>query len=210
MLACGGSPQRSDAMATAGSEPNPNLNAVATVSGYFSPAECERIIALGAARAATEATVTANRKRPVEAMAKLRKTTVTWLRRDASTADIFGKIERIAQDINRKVYKFELIGFGGPIQFTRYEKTGDYYTWHQDLGSAQTNQRKLSLVVQLSDPASYRGCNLQTYSDGEPADMARGQGTILIFPAWHLHRVTPLEDGVRYSLVTWIVGPPFR
>lgn len=197
-------------MATAGSQTNPNLNAVATVPGYFSPAECERIIALGTARTATEGTVSANRKRPPEAISKLRKTTVTWLQHDASTADLFLKIKRISQDINKRVYKFDLTGFRDPIQFTRYEKAGDYYTWHQDLGSAQTNRRKLSLMVQLSDPASYRGCNLQTYSDGEPADMARDQGTLLIFPAWHLHRVTPLEDGVRYSLVAWIGGPPFR
>ncbi len=210
MLACGGLRQRFDAMATASIPTNSNLNAVATVSGFFSPAECERIIVLGSARAATEATVSAARKRPADALSALRKTTVTWLQRDASTTDLFAKIERIAQDINKRFYKFELAGFGDPIQFTRYEKTGDYYTWHQDLGGGPMSLRKLSLVVQLSDPATYRGCNLQIYSDGEPSDMARAQGTILIFPAWHLHRVTPLEEGIRYSLVTWIAGPPFR
>jgi PKHD-type hydroxylase len=197
-------------MATASFAINANLNAVATVNGYFSPIECERIIALGSARAATGATVSAARLRPTEATAALRKTTVTWLQRDASTTDLFFKIERIAQDINKQFYKFELAGFGDPIQFTRYEKTGDYYTWHQDLGGGQMSLRKLSLVVQLSDPETYRGCDLQLYSDGEPTGMARSQGTILIFPSWHLHRVTPLEEGVRYSLVTWIAGPPFR
>jgi PKHD-type hydroxylase len=197
-------------MATATLTPNPNLNAVATATGYFTAAECERIIALGTARAANEATVSGRGEGPSHAVAAVRKTSVTWLRRDESTAELFAKIERIVQDMNRRLYKFELTGFADPIQFTRYETTGDYYTWHEDLGTGQTSLRKLSLVVQLSDPANYRGCNLQVFSNGEPSDLSRAQGTVLIFPAWHLHRVTPLEEGVRYSLVTWIAGPPFR
>jgi PKHD-type hydroxylase len=197
-------------MATTKLTPNPNLSAVATVTGYFTPPECERIIALGAARASNEATISGRGDAPARASAAVRRTSITWLRRDEATAELFDKIKRIALDMNRKVYKFELTGFADPIQFTRYETVGDYYTWHEDLGSGQTSLRKLSLVVQLSDPSTYSGCNLQVFSHGEPSDLSRVQGTVLIFPAWHMHRVTPLEEGVRYSLVTWIAGPPFR
>lgn len=197
-------------MANAALQTNPNLNAVATVSGYFTVAECDAIVALGSARVATEATISGRAGELAKTQAAVRKTSVTWLQRDPSTADLFAKIERIAQDMNRKLYRFELAGFADPIQFTRYEKTGDYYTWHEDFGSGQTSLRKLSLVVQLSDPASYVGCDLQVYSEGEPSSLSRVQGTVLIFPAWRMHRVTPLESGTRYSLVTWIAGPPFR
>jgi hypothetical protein len=38
----------------------------------------------------------------------------------------------------------------------------------------------------------------------------KARGTGLIFAAWQLHRVTPLEEGLRQSLVAWITGEPFR
>jgi len=197
-------------MATAALQTNPSLNAVATVAGYFSAAECEAIVALGSARVASEATISGREGDSAKAQAAVRKNGVTWLQREPATAELFAKVERIAQDMNRKLYRFELAGFVDPIQFTRYETTGDYYTWHEDLGTGQTSLRKLSLVVQLSDPASYTGCDLQVFNDGEPSGLSRVRGTVLIFPAWRLHRVTPLESGIRYSLVTWIAGPPFR
>ena len=35
------------------------------------------------------------------------------------------------------------------------------------------------------------------------------EGSIIVFPAFMEHRVTPVTRGTRYSLVTWFVGPPF-
>ena len=34
-------------------------------------------------------------------------------------------------------------------------------------------------------------------------------GSIIIFPSSMEHRVAPVTKGIRYSLVTWFVGPPF-
>ena len=36
------------------------------------------------------------------------------------------------------------------------------------------------------------------------------QGSIVIFPSYLWHRVTPVTKGVRYSLVIWNLGYPFR
>ena len=35
-------------------------------------------------------------------------------------------------------------------------------------------------------------------------------GYIIIFPSFMVHRVKPVTRGVRYSLVSWFVGPPFK
>ena len=35
------------------------------------------------------------------------------------------------------------------------------------------------------------------------------EGSIIVFPSFLKHRVTPVTKGVRYSLVSWFVGPPF-
>ena len=66
------------------------------------------------------------------------------------------------------------------------------------------------MVVQLSDPSGYIGSNLQVMSSGAPKSMPRDRGSVMIFPSWQVHRVTPLETGLRYSLVAWIWGEPFR
>jgi PKHD-type hydroxylase len=73
--------------------------------------------------------------------------------------------------------------------------------------------------VQLSDPATYEGSDLQLLEVVEDYDDADGgawrsrvrrRGTVIAFPAFEYHRVTPLESGVRHSLVCWVGGPPFR
>ena len=79
--------------------------------------------------------------------------------------------------------------------------------------------RKLAIVVQLSDPDDYQGGELEVFNivhEYEPDDViawsddARQQGSVIVFPAFEYHRVTPIVDGERYSLVCWIGGPPFR
>ena len=35
-------------------------------------------------------------------------------------------------------------------------------------------------------------------------------GTVIAFPSYVLHRVTPIESGTRKALVIWVAGPEFR
>ena len=39
---------------------------------------------------------------------------------------------------------------------------------------------------------------------------SREKGTIIIFPSFILHRVTPITKGTRESMVGWVSGPPYR
>ena len=36
------------------------------------------------------------------------------------------------------------------------------------------------------------------------------RGTVIAFPSYQLHRVTPVTAGIRKSLVAWVLGPDFR
>ena len=36
------------------------------------------------------------------------------------------------------------------------------------------------------------------------------QGSIIVFASNLWHRIAPVTKGVRYSLVSWIFGPPFQ
>ena len=100
-------------------------------------------------------------------------------------------------------------------QLTRYNE-GEFYTWHRDGGSDHLFNsgdwvRKISMTVCLND--DYEGGELQMCSYGRTEHTIeappQGKGTIIVFPSFMDHQVTPVTKGVRYSLVTWFTGPPF-
>jgi len=79
--------------------------------------------------------------------------------------------------------------------------------------------RKLSLTLNLTDPNDYEGGNLLfdygSKDEGvgqtdEEIKVARKQGTIIIFPSFIKHCISPVTKGTRYSLVNWTLGRPFR
>jgi PKHD-type hydroxylase len=74
--------------------------------------------------------------------------------------------------------------------------------------------RKVSAVLQLSDPKTYEGGRLKlqnTYTADffEPPEF-EARGSIVVFPSFLLHQVTPVTKGNRYSAVAWATGPQFR
>lgn len=41
-------------------------------------------------------------------------------------------------------------------------------------------------------------------------EVAREQGSIIVFPSFVYHMVEPITRGTRYSLVMWNLGRPLR
>ena len=78
------------------------------------------------------------------------------------------------------------------------------------MGPERFSIRKLSLVVQLSDPADYQGGELQVLSAEEPTTFSKARGTVVVFPSYVLHRVMPVTSGTRFSLAGWVGGPHLR
>jgi len=105
------------------------------------------------------------------------------------------KLEAAVQRANNLLWQFEIIGFE-PFQLAEYRE-GDGYDWHLDIGPSAST-RKVSLTVQLSDPADYDDGDLEIFGQA-PADRACGSATI--FPGYLLHRVTLVTRGIRYALV---------
>lgn len=77
--------------------------------------------------------------------------------------------------------------------------------------------RKLSMTINLSEPGSYEGGNLKfdygPHITGEryhECTEIRPKGSIIVFPSYLYHQVTPITKGTRYSLVMWSLGNPFR
>lgn len=77
--------------------------------------------------------------------------------------------------------------------------------------------RKISMTVNLNLPGDYDGGNLKFdfghHAEGEQfheCEEIRPQGSIIIFPSFVDHCVTPITRGTRYSLVLWTLGDPWK
>lgn len=76
--------------------------------------------------------------------------------------------------------------------------------------------RKLSVTINLTDPNTYEGGNLKfdlgnhNTDKFHEAEIARKQGSVVVFPSYLEHCVTPVTKGTRYSLVLWCSGRPFK
>ena len=140
----------------------------------------------------------------------IRRSELSWLSKNEENAWVFEKLAHVCSSLNADYFGFELTGFGEPIQLTSYsEARQGTYKWHQDFGRTGPS-RKLSLVLQLSDPGHYEGGELQLLTRTEPTTIEKNRGLITVFPAWTLHQVTPVVKGTRQTLVAWISGPEFK
>ena len=140
---------------------------------------------------------------------KIRRSQVAWLQKTHDTAWVFEKLAHVVSSLNAQYFRFDLTGFGEALQLTNYSQSENgMYGWHQDY-NAQVS-RKLSLVLQLTDPSEYEGGNLQVMTSGEPQTVRKQRGLIAAFPSYVLHQVTPVTSGGRQSLVAWASGPAFK
>lgn len=114
---------------------------------------------------------------------------------------------------NNDFFRFDLHGLLEGLQYLRYdasEENPGKYDWHQDYGGGYSSHRKLSVVIQLSNPEEYEGCELRMFTSEDFAVPTLSKGTGVIFPSWQPHCVTPIVSGVRRALVGWVSGPQFR
>jgi PKHD-type hydroxylase len=194
------------------------------------PKVCERIIKLGTTQKFKEARVGigTNKTLPKKLSTKARKfldktrsSSVTWLS-DPWLYDLLIPYIRAAN--TNAGWNFDFDWFE-TFQLTKYKK-GDFYNWHPDMFKEPYDKlqpanligkvRKLTFVLILN--TGYKGGNLElkmrNFNTGENEDRiireVQGVGNILIFPSFIFHRVRPILQGLRYSLIGWAIGNPFK
>ncbi len=128
------------------------------------------------------------------------------------------RAERLAREANEADWRLALCARPPGWQFTEYRAL-DAGTYHEHMDCALDDRdrgraltRKLSVVVQLSDPADYRGGTLRFGAHvgaAEPGAL-RARGSVAVFPSFVPHGVSELLYGARYSLVGWFSGPHWR
>ena len=167
----------------------------------FSVEECEKIIEIGNDLAVKNSRIDGDRED-----ASIRKSRNSWISYQPEYNWLYERLKEFALSANEVRYKFDLTGFMEDLQFTVYDKEGSFYQHHMDFG-AKVAIRKLSIVVFLSDPETYEGGEIDFYMLGS---RKFSQGTLVAFPSFEVHGVKPVTKGIRYSLVAWTSGPPFR
>jgi len=190
--------------------PSPSLgvgeHGFATWEKGFSPEQIEAIRTLGDALPLAPAVVGEG-----EVLTDVRRSETGWIDLNPNSTFIYDSLGFIARQLNGQFFDFDLFGFVEDIQYTVYRADGGHYDWHLDRGvSGGQAPRKLSLVLQLSDPSEYEGGELEVFLGGEPTQMKKEQGLVVAFPSFVLHRVTPITSGTRRTLVVWLSGPKFR
>lgn len=141
---------------------------------------------------------------------EIRRSETGWLELNSDTAFIYDTLAFVARQLNGQFFDFDLFGMVEHLQYTVYRDNGGHYDWHLDRGVTSPSPRKLSMVLQLSDPDEYEGGDLQVYTSAEPTTVVKQKGLVAAFPSFVLHRVTPVTKGTRRSLVVWVAGPKFR
>lgn len=181
--------------------------AVAVWKNVFSPEELDAVEAMGDALMPMRAELGDRKDIPKD----LRVTRVAWMRRNAENEWLYARLEEVVLQLNQQFYGFDLYGLIESFQYTIYDdKEGGHYNWHIDLPGPEVAFRKISLSLQLTDPTRYKGCDLELQAGDGFCIAERARGTLIAFPSFVLHRVSPIESGVRKSLVIWAAGPPFR
>lgn len=181
---------------------NSMVNTVASKPGFLSPEECNRI--LEQARSSERVAGSLGPDENLEA--DTRRSDVTYLMIDHGYDWLYNKIGNEIQQVNAQAYQYDLSGIEA-IQLATYNE-GDHYDWHMDLGEGDNSTRKLSMSIQISDGSDYEGGELDFFQMN--VDAPRQQGSVIFFPSFLHHRVTPVTRGTRYSLVAWVHGDALR
>jgi PKHD-type hydroxylase len=180
---------------------NDYLPSVTLVERFFTPQECQNILQLSAGLKEINGGV-----REERAMSNERNSKVRFMEPSPQSQWVYQKLEAALEQINRN-YRFHLLGFYEGIQISSYSD-GGFYDWHMDIGNGSHSTRKLSMSVQLSDSDDYVGGNLEFAAIDQTAP--RSIGSLIVFPSYMAHRVTPVTEGTRRSLVSWIHGHAFH
>jgi len=179
-------------------EPKWKSYVVETKGPIFTPKLCKEIIDLSSTLE-KEQGKTYNRERR-DNDKKRRQSAISWIAFN-KMQPVYDDINNLIQKINRNNFGFSNIKIIEPAQVSEYKK-GGFYGWHTDSCIEMNTEplvRKLSMTLLLNDPNEFEGGLLPMK-----------QGHAAIFASFLQHRVTPVTQGVRKSLVMWFGGEPFK
>jgi len=150
---------------------------------------------------------------------KIRNTEIQWASKNSLVECIISRF--IIQANQEAMWNFditepELVQIGKYEENQFYEQHIDCYIKGGDVIATGNGggiivpmllQRKISASLLLNDESEYEGGDLLMLNE---TITTKKQGTIIVFPSFMAHQVTPVTRGVRYSAVCWMAGPKWK
>lgn len=137
-----------------------------------------------------------------------RRSEVRWI----TDPEIRRTLWAFALEANRSAFGFNITEYC-EAQYTEYYGTNEgHYDWHMDTmwDKDMAFDRKLSLTIQLSSPEEYVGGEFEFSEVEQLPKENKNKGSVVVFPSYLYHRVKPVTEGTRKSLVAWFEGPRWR
>lgn len=190
---------------------DPVVNTVCQVEDAFSSEEVNKIIEAGEKEDIIQARVIFPSLNKSSLDKSIRSSNISWLTsNDLNNEWLFRRLTDIIFNINKNYFKFDLTAIQN-LQYSIYN-VGGFYTDHVDATGlvSMTGSRKLSFSIMLTDPEEYAGGDLLLKDSSKPIKTTNKKGSIIFFPSYVLHEVTPVTKGTRKALVGWVMGPNFK
>lgn len=180
---------------------------------HFTPEECQKILNDSASVPSQKANMGVDGRIGDD----YRRSEIKFLLKTNSDYNwLYDKIWKMLIEVNPQWFNFHVTKVDY-IQLAEYsEKDNGEYKRHHDvfwMNGDPNFHRKLTCVIQLTDPSTYEGGELELYnlSQNSPnAEDLRMQGTAIFFPSFIEHAALPVTKGTRHSLAVWFDGPKWR
>lgn len=128
---------------------------------------------------------------------------------------LFRRLWELALSANDDWFNFHISKLDY-LQLAEYDSSyqGEYRS-HLDvfwMNDDPKYHRKMTCVVQLTDPTTYKGGDFQLYNVKEHPNPVsiRKQGSAIFIPSFVWHAALPVTEGTRYSIAAWFDGPKWR
>lgn len=181
---------------------------------HFTPEECQKILDDSASLPVQRANMGVNGEVRQE---EYRRSDIKFIQKgDERFTWLYDKLWKMLIEVNDQWFNFH-ISKVDYVQLAQYsEKELGEYKKHHDvfwMNGDPKYHRKLTCVIQLTDPSQYEGGELELYNLAQNApdvNELRMQGTAIFFPSFIEHAALPVTKGTRHSLAVWFDGPKWR
>ena len=182
---------------------------VETTTPIFTPKQCQMIIEAGRAEPRHNATVGTAKEKSGVVDTETRTSHISWIP-FSKMPDMYKDIEKIMKSTNGNHFGFDGMQITELAQYTEYP-SGGFYDWHMDSDVNFAHEppvRKISMTCLLSHESEFEGGELEMEKEENKVKLVQGQA--VFFASFIKHRVAPITQGVRKSLVMWFGGTPLR
>jgi hypothetical protein len=116
-------------------------------------------------------------------------------------------LKTLVVNVNTSAYGFDISDI--VAGYILKNEPGNFSEWYEDFAEDEfTTTRKLTALLFLTGSKDYQGGGLSFLVGNQ--DATYEQGTVIIFPSYHLYKFEPVIKGSQQVFVYWACGQAFH